>query len=416
MSVPIAAVLLGCGPTTTVGQSDDGTGDAADADDDDDDDDDDVTSGPGPDTTADGGSDDSSGTSDVCGDGMRTGDEACDDGNTDNADGCSAQCQLSGTLLWSVPFDASPQGFAVGLDARDGNAYPAIQIFEDNFDPSILLGHVDRDGTLFGETLDVGGFSDIAVARQLVAAVPGGDVIAGYTVVADQPPLRVVSRMQVGGSQAWDFSAEDWQNHYATLVLADWVYVLHGKGSDLVVDGFTLEGEHTGELSLGLDPLEHRPFLRGAMLLRAVPSLGVFTVDLEGGIDFHYVLSPQFDGTWYTDPIGTAPAGSMPRAFFDGQSTRIWTDTELITMDSLDHIESVVPRPVPGEVLLSFITGYATVDDAELRVFGPQGGLRWNHTSDGLPQYARADGDAGLFVLSDQGVDGSTATLSYLVL
>ncbi len=52
-----------------------------------------------------GGEDTSSGESDTggaaCGDGAIDGDELCDDGNAVDGDGCNADCQPSGRLLWS---------------------------------------------------------------------------------------------------------------------------------------------------------------------------------------------------------------------------------------------------------------------------------------------------------------------------
>ena len=416
--MPSLAIALGCGPTTTPsGQSDDGTGDAAD---DDDDDDLPTTSGPDLDTSG----DDSDGTASsmsVCGNNIVEGDEDCDDGNTDNADGCSAACQTSGTLLWSVPLDLPSQGFAVGLDALDGQAYPAVQLYGATLDPSMLLGHVDREGNLLGTHLDPGGFSDIQFARQLVAAVPGGDAIAGYSVVSDEPP-RVLARLEVGGDVAWEFASAGWVTHYATMWAQDSVFVLHGQMTDdnpeLVVDALTPEGEPTLHLPTGMDPTSQRPLIRGAMLPRPAPRLALLTVDGAGLIELHVtpIPGPGGEPSWYSDPMGMAIDQPMPRAYFDGVNIRVWTQTELITIDAIDHLESVEPRPAPGDVLLSYLGGFVTVQDAEIGVHGLDNALRWTYADDLLPQYARADTDAGLFVLSDDGTEGSSATLSYFVL
>ena len=63
-----------------------------------------------------------------CGDGTRDHDEDCDDGNQINADGCNADCRLSGQLLWD---DAIGSGFGFIEDgmavaaAADGTVFVA---------------------------------------------------------------------------------------------------------------------------------------------------------------------------------------------------------------------------------------------------------------------------------------------------
>ena len=63
------------------------------------------------------GSSGSAGDTPTCGDGVVDGDEACDDGNTDDADGCSASCQLEacddGVAQATEACDDDPTGGAV---------------------------------------------------------------------------------------------------------------------------------------------------------------------------------------------------------------------------------------------------------------------------------------------------------------
>ena len=80
-------------------------------------DDDDDDSGPG-DTTGDDDDDDDDSSSDgrgqpECGNGIVEGDEACDDDNDIDHDGCTNACQESGSQLWGHAFGSNPAEFEV---------------------------------------------------------------------------------------------------------------------------------------------------------------------------------------------------------------------------------------------------------------------------------------------------------------
>jgi cysteine-rich repeat protein len=80
----------------------------------------DTTSGPGTESSG------SSGPVTGCGDGVVDPDEACDDGNDVDGDGCNRDCVVSGSVLWQVSGDyVSCRDFHVSSDAG-GSIYTAV--------------------------------------------------------------------------------------------------------------------------------------------------------------------------------------------------------------------------------------------------------------------------------------------------
>ncbi|MFV8752128.1 hypothetical protein ACNOYE_16395 [Nannocystaceae bacterium ST9] len=86
----------------------------------------------------------------VCGNGMLEDGEECDDGNTDEGDGCSATCTIAACGLqwtWSETITAStPGGFGVVVDAMGG-----VYATGDDEDGNAWLAHWAADGTLAWE-------------------------------------------------------------------------------------------------------------------------------------------------------------------------------------------------------------------------------------------------------------------------
>ncbi len=61
----------------------------------------------------------STGPAAVCGDGSVDADEACDDGNDEDADGCNRDCTASGSLLWTHEFPLGIEPAHLVVDAED---------------------------------------------------------------------------------------------------------------------------------------------------------------------------------------------------------------------------------------------------------------------------------------------------------
>jgi cysteine-rich repeat protein len=68
----------------------------------------------------------------ICGDGVQAAGEACDDGNLDAGDGCTASCAIPGATIWDVVIDIDDQleddaGYEVVIDSGDGIPAAAMQ-------------------------------------------------------------------------------------------------------------------------------------------------------------------------------------------------------------------------------------------------------------------------------------------------
>lgn len=95
---------------------------------------------------------DCSGAGARCGDGELQADEACDDGNDVNSDGCNVDCAPSGTLAWDASFTGSDEG--------SGNFVHGLRIDGDGL--GVAVGQIN-EGTrtkAFVRRLDATGMLD----------------------------------------------------------------------------------------------------------------------------------------------------------------------------------------------------------------------------------------------------------------
>ncbi len=417
------AVAFGCGPTisgadgsqTTTGEVS-GTADGSTADADD---------------QGDAADDESGAPPSVCGDGIQAADEACDDGNTTNADGCSAECLVSGTLLWSLELDAQQMGYSVGIDARNGEVYTAVQVYEGPA-PAIIASRVDRQGALLSSYYDFGGFSDVDLARQPIASTSQGQIIAGYiTVPAEGRPTdsrRAAAQIDLESGPVWTHETmQRWPKFFGTIWRDDSAFILHAvdveDGDMLVIDWFGADGTHLGELPLGVTVAEASPLGHGALMSQPYsPSLSVLAVDPNSlAISLHTARLPTpgfvTPPPWYVETVAMVTPGAAPsRAFAHSLEVVVWTDDERIALDAQDHIQPATRRNTVGTVLASFDVGVALVEDSTISVHDTGEVERWRAAAPLYPRYARADGDAGLFVLCDGDIASGEVTLSYFVL
>ncbi|MEM6296027.1 MAG: hypothetical protein AAGA54_32440, partial [Myxococcota bacterium] len=107
-------------------------------------------------------SDTSSGQDSPCGNGQLDADEACDDGNAEDGDGCNAQCTVSGQQLWRVPLvnsdayetihsvQASPSTIIV-TGWRGAGASGATDVFSPTAEVIVYDAEGDHIRTLQGE-------------------------------------------------------------------------------------------------------------------------------------------------------------------------------------------------------------------------------------------------------------------------
>lgn len=361
----------------------------------------------------------------VCGDGQLDAGETCDDGNTENADGCSAGCLASGTIAWTNPL---PGGFAVGLDAREGRAVAAVQQFEAAA-PTIALSGQDREGNAQGEFLDVGGLSDVDLARAPVALLPDGTVAAGYPVFveAESTLNRSFGVVSLESGVVWGHTADEarWPRYFGTSWNPAGLFVLHAEagedGDVLVLERFEESGEHVSTTALNTAAAQSRPFFRGALPARAFPLASVLTVTPDGGIDLWTHLLSQSSFERY--PIGMVAPEARAAAFSDGLFTQVWTGNDLIAIDDLEHVGTTVAHTFEGELLWADLYGLVVSVEDMLVVYDAAGVERFSvelpiddQESEVLrPAYIRPDADVGLFVLADVGLPVDKAPYSVVM-
>ncbi|MEW5847724.1 MAG: Ig-like domain-containing protein [Myxococcota bacterium] len=95
-----------------------------------------------------------------CGDGVQTGDEQCDDGNSDNTDGCTSQC-VNGQVCDSGNY---PEGAAFSVDPNTGRCYARV-------DTAANWNDAESGCTFRGGHLTV---PTLAAENDLVQSLAGG--------------------------------------------------------------------------------------------------------------------------------------------------------------------------------------------------------------------------------------------------
>lgn len=381
------------------------------------------------------GSDESSGESSgdppvVCGDGIVGGEEACDDGNLDNADGCSATCEVSGSFRWTQPLAA---GFGTGLTSRGGRVVSAVQQFDGSFTPVIVVEGFDDAGMPVGEYIDLGGLSDINIARNPVELLSDGTVALAYPVYAvDEERDFAILDFDAGLVGTFRGQDDRWMPGYGVATSGDAITVVHGTGFEetdgLVLERFDADANLLESVPLDLGPGDHRPFFRGGVLRRDFPISAFLTSRDDGALELWSFL-PGIEQL-YAGPIGDAVESARPSAFSSGGAMWIWTGTELVRTDEQDHIAESGPRTFDGELVWADEFGLVTDEDGELILYDAAGAERVRVTLPGGEErpvqasFARPDLDgAGLFVLVDHGVPvdidpgrpGLPVTLHYVV-
>lgn len=130
----------------------------------------------------------------VCGDGAIDADEVCDDGNLGDGDGCNADCQPSGQLLWSTRHGGATkfvdEAMACAVD-DNGSIYLAGYMTITKTNDDLWARSYTADGTI--------------VWTQTYAGVAGLRD-RGYAVVVDAAQLVYVAgheNVELQGSDVW---------------------------------------------------------------------------------------------------------------------------------------------------------------------------------------------------------------------
>ncbi|MBC8067881.1 MAG: hypothetical protein IAG13_06055 [Deltaproteobacteria bacterium] len=185
-------------------------------------------------TTVPSADDDDGGGPAVCGDGELTINELCDDGNTDDSDGCNADCTPSGAIVWQQSIGsgvlAVDEGFDVATD-DDGN-FTVVGYAATVAGP--VDGWIRRYSPMGGAywTLahaGAGGGNDHMFGVAL--AEDGAAYIAGYESAADLTNNGVLRKVDTFGADLW-VSSFDAPGATGTVVQS---VTVDGEGSVVVV-------------------------------------------------------------------------------------------------------------------------------------------------------------------------------------
>jgi cysteine-rich repeat protein len=133
----------------------------------------------------------------VCGDGAIASDEACDDGNTDPLDGCSASCAVeAGWTCAEEPSTCSGESLCPGLPTNvDLSAAPLASC-------AAFLAEGYHSSGLYALDPDGAGGADAFLAPCDMATADGGWTMLTRNDATDDEPSGCLPRLASGGGQA----------------------------------------------------------------------------------------------------------------------------------------------------------------------------------------------------------------------
>ena len=148
-------------------------------------------------------------TSYPCGDGIKDPEEACDDGNSQNGDGCNVDCQPSGALRWTYLKDGGKTDIAYGVGASATGVVAVGTSFVDGQDFNGWVVALDEDGALQWETsVDEGG-----VERFLAVSVTGDGRFVAAGARGDADKNIWVRGFSAGGAIEWSDDVDSGFGH-----------------------------------------------------------------------------------------------------------------------------------------------------------------------------------------------------------
>jgi cysteine-rich repeat protein len=172
-----------------------------------------------------------------CGNGMLELNEDCDDGNTEDSDGCNADCTPSGSILWSQTVGsgvlAVDEGFDVVAD-EDGN-FTVVGYLGTMAGP--IDGWIRRYSPMGGAYWTLshagpGGGADQILGVAL--ADDGAAYLAGYESAADMTNNALLRKVDTFGADLWtsSFDAPGGTNTVVERVTVD-------ESGSVIVVGYT---------------------------------------------------------------------------------------------------------------------------------------------------------------------------------
>lgn len=145
-----------------------------------------------------------------CGDGIVDADEACDDGNAEDGDGCNVDCLRSGSVVWRWSSEAGLVSRIVA--APDDTVYAATVASSDG----MTIVHLSADGDVLDEQPAVVPPA-LEDERRTALAITGITVVDGSPVVASDATfetaagrfVRAVGTIERLGADGWVLSEDD---------------------------------------------------------------------------------------------------------------------------------------------------------------------------------------------------------------
>jgi cysteine-rich repeat protein len=385
----------------------------------------------------------------VCGDGMMEGDEACDDGNLLDADGCNGDCVVSGTPLWTV-IENGPAGFddyayAVALlpsgdiVATGRSAGDAGDVWMARFDPetganlrSWQYGNTFADegraiatdasswiyvvGTVGTENAAANIFVRAYYDELLDGGVPGGNVQLQW-------PNSITSGMD---ADDLGFATAIRDTHGEIVVAGSLGRVADPDHPDAHVRGFPLTGEDARwTCSVGIDALANdvratvvddagRVFVGGSVRTATGnprTDAWIGEIDLQVGTGtVGYAWTLRLGELANVDVVHAIAmkdgellvAGHLDERGFFGTWTTEGVETSRVVDPGPDasEIHGIAADPTGAVVTVGYRTTIAGMRDVEVIKYAPDGDVLWTDHVDGE---SHEDDRARAVVIADDG-------------
>lgn len=349
----------------------------------------------------------------VCGDGRLDRGEACDDGNAEEADGCSSDCVASGTVVWSHvrPSDAATLEQYSGLGVLGEDVVVAGLGFSEAGTQDVLVHRLGPEGdSVWAVVHDVADDADRGAGLVVVA---DRVMVFGSATVSQSGPVPAVERW-VGL-----FSAKDGSvlreatlgegEVFGAAVSADGVTLAgtDGTGSaderawagrisdTLVVDSAVVDEGAEASQYYGIAVLPGGDVFAAGMRGSDTNGVADFIVDVVTPLGVSEVqrIAAEFN-LGQAQAIASAPGGDLfvgglqreepgGRALYLQRYSEddgvVWLATESSSELESDEVEAVAVAP-NGDVLVTglYWGGPRRDTDVLLRRFDANGELRWS--------------------------------------
>lgn len=268
----------------------------------------------------------------TCGDNVLDPDEACDDGNAIDEDGCNLDCVVSGSLLWSwMP----PKGET--LRAAEFSPADALWVATE-VDTQISVRLFDRTGQP-GEIVSVPGLpppadrSDPSPAHVDIELGDIGPYVGlGYEWLTPNG-FELGGRVQRIGADGWTHELEDGMESLRLRADSEGVYVVSRSS---IVEAIDPDGTTAWLVSPDVGNINDIRTTAGGLLLVAARGITEIS-DVDGSIVWEY--DPMSDVTWVRGDVGPEALWiwAGPGVGTDGALMRLSPEGRFLELLALDN-------------------------------------------------------------------------------